>query len=99
MEFPDQSSPASRLPDVRGPRVPGGYRPGVQWVARLQGLGLALLGLLGLGLAVALFVPTVPLPAPSPLPRAPLAVPVLAPVLVLGSIGLVVVGLSRVLRP
>jgi hypothetical protein len=95
---------APELPDVRGPRVPVGYRPGFQLKERLQGLALVFLGLLGFALVSAM-------PPPAGLPGAPqgpggLAAPpllapaaCLTPLIVLGSVGLIVVGLRQMISP
>ena len=106
-ERPEQGAPeqpAPKLPDVRGPRVPLGYRPGFRLAERLQGLLLVLLGLAGLALlrAVPLLagLPGAP-PGPPGLPAPPLLAPAtcLTPLIALGSVGLIVVGLRQMISP
>jgi hypothetical protein len=109
-ERPGESAPeqkAPELPDVRGPRVPVGYRPGFQLEERLQGLLLVLLGLAGLALlqAVPLLTggPGGPGGAPGPrgLPAPPLLAPAtcLTPAIAVGSVGLILIGLRQMIRP
>jgi hypothetical protein len=87
--------------------MPPGYRPGWQLEERLQGVGVILLGLVGLAVVYGTYTGVLPsgLPPP-PLPRGVLVqVPVynaalcFMPLLAIGSVALIVVGLRRVLDP
>ncbi len=91
------------LPDVRGPRAPHGYRPGLQLVERLQGLLLLGLGVAGLLFCVYLLNGA---RTAGPLGTAGGGVPgslnaagCLVPMIALGSLGLVLVGLRRIVDP
>ncbi len=90
---------ADRLPDVRGPRAPSGYRPGLQLGERLQGLGLVLLGLIGLVGSLLLLQPAGPVAAALHLPTLAASLTCLGPILAIGAVGLVVAGLGRAIRP
>jgi hypothetical protein len=97
----------SDLPPLPRERRPEGYRPGWQLEERLQGLGVILLGLVGL--AVVYGISTGILPSGLPPPPQPSGVLVQLPVLnaaacvmplmVIGSLGLIVVGMRRVVDP
>lgn len=91
-------NPSERLPDVRGPRRPGGYRPGLQLGERLQGLLLVLLGIAGCVLAASLVSST---GNRLPWPGIALATPLgcLVPFTFLGGAGLVLVGIRRLVAP
>jgi hypothetical protein len=106
VSFIDPPSFRSDLPplDKEGPV---GYRRGWQIAERLQGLGVALLGMVGLTVAYLIF--TGVLPAGLPPPKAPPGVLVqlplpnattcLVPLMAIGSIALIFVGLRRVVDP
>jgi hypothetical protein len=97
----------SDLPKLPRDRRPVGYQPGWQLEERLQGLGVILLGVVGL--AVVYGISTGLLPSGLPPPPQPsgvlVQVPVInsaacfAPLLALGSLGLIVVGFRRVIDP
>jgi hypothetical protein len=99
-----QEQKTPELPDVRGPRVPVGYRAGWQIKERLQGLLLVFLGLTGFALVSAL-PPTAGLPGAPPSPGGLAAPPLLAPatcltpLIILGSLGLIIVGLRQTISP
>lgn len=84
---------------MRGPRRPTGYDPGVQWAERSVGCLVALLGAAGLVLAVVLWrAGGGPLPGePGLAAQRPLAC--LLPLVALGGLGLVLVGLRRMVDP
>lgn len=89
------------LPDVRGPRRPVGYRGGARLRERLQGLGIVLVGIAGALLGAAM-ARSGGLPMPGPASRAVLyftPLSVLGIVLVVGAIGLMVVGVVRMVNP
>ncbi len=90
-------SRATRLPDVRGARLPAGYQAGFRWGERLA--GLALIGIGGLSAAFALLVLEPTSPLGNPLGLRPLGLPWLVPILLLGAAGLVLLGLRRLLAP
>lgn len=98
------------LPEVPRSRQPVGYRPGLQVEERLQGVLLVVVGVLGL-----LFVSTVmanggfvgaprppePPPALRGMPTVPIvnATTLLMPLIAVGSVGLILVGLRRIVSP
>jgi hypothetical protein len=100
----------SELPDIRGPRGPVGYRRGFEWGTRLQGLLLLVIGLVGITGVYLVFraggVPGAPAPPPPPPGLRGLSVPSLVNVascfgllITLGSLGLILVGLRRIVDP
>jgi len=86
---------------------PVGYRPGLQLVDRLQGVGAVLLGMFGLWVAYLMFAGVLPvgLPPPAPPPGVLVQVPLMnpaqcvVPLISVGSIALVIVGFRRVIDP
>jgi hypothetical protein len=86
---------------------PVGYRRGWQLEERLQGLGVALLGFVSLSVAYLIF--TGVLPAGLPPPKAPPGVLVqvplfnattcLLPLLIVGAVALIVLGVRRAIDP
>ncbi len=91
------------LPDVRGRRAPHGYRPGLQLGERLQGLLLLALGVAGLVFCGFLLDSA---RGAGPLATAGRGVPgslnaagCLVPMIALGSLGLVVLGLRQIVAP
>jgi len=97
----------SDLPRLAKEEKPVGYRAGFQLEERLQGLGAVLLGVVGITVAWLIFSGALPigLPPPPPPPGVLVQVPVmnptacLAPLMALGGISLIVVGLRRTLDP
>lgn len=91
------------LPDVRGPRTPHGYRPGVQLGERLQGLllfGLGVAGLLFSAYLLGISRGAGPLSAAGRgVPGSLNAAGCLVPMIALGSLGLLIVGLRRIVAP
>lgn len=98
----------SDLPKLEKERRPAGYRPGWQLEERLQGLGASALGIVGLLVVYGIYTGILPsgLPPPPPPPPGVLVqVPVInaaacfTPLLTIGSLALIVVGLRRVVDP
>lgn len=96
------------LPKLDKERRPVGYRPGWQLEDRLQGLGAVVLGLIGMLVVYGISTGVLPsgLPAPPPPPPGVLVqVPVpnaaacFMPLLAIGSVALIVVGLRRAIDP
>ena len=90
------------LPDVRGRRTPHGYRPGLQLVERLQGLLLLALGVAGLAFCGYVLGNRGSGPLGSAgggVPGSLNAAGCLVPMIALGSLGLVVVGLRQIVDP
>jgi hypothetical protein len=95
------------LPKLQSERRPVGYRPGFQLEERLQGLGAVVLGLVGLLVVYAISTGLLPvgLPPPPPPPGVLVQVPMVnpavcvTPLMLVGSIALIVVGFRRVLDP
>ncbi|HEV7662066.1 MAG TPA: hypothetical protein VGQ62_00930 [Chloroflexota bacterium] len=97
----------SDLPPLVSERRPHGYRPGWQLEERFQGLGVVVLGLVGLLVAYGIY--TGFLPAGLPPPPQPsgvlVAVPTfnaiscVLPLLLIGSVALVLVGFRQFLDP
>lgn len=83
--------PSRELPDVRGPRVPVGYRRGLELGERLAGLGVVLLGIGSLALAFWL-----PGAVPARFADALACTPLLVG---LAGAGLIALGLRRALDP
>jgi hypothetical protein len=100
----------SELPTIRGPRAPEGYKRSLELGSRFVGLLLVLFGLAGMALVYVLFqsggLPGAP-PPPAPPPGLNgMAVPslvsvgsCLVPLLAIGSVGLIIVGLRRIVDP
>jgi hypothetical protein len=97
----------SDLPRLPSERRPHGYRPGWQLEDRLQGLGVVVLGVVGLLVAYGIYSGFLPagLPPP-PQPKGVLvalptfnAIACFMPLLLIGSVALVVVGFRRFLDP
>jgi hypothetical protein len=95
------------LPPLPSEREPLGYRAGWQVEERLQGLGVVVLGVVGLLVVYGIYTGMLPsgLPPP-PQPRGVLVqVPVFnaawcfMPLMLVGSVALIVVGFRRVLDP
>ena len=95
------------LPKLQSEHRPHGYRPGLQLEERLQGLGVVVLGLVGLATAYAMFTGLLPLglpPPPTP-PGVLVQVPVInpaacvTPLMTIGSIAVIIVGIRRVVDP
>jgi hypothetical protein len=86
---------------------PVGYRAGLQLWERLEGLGVAVLGLVGLTVAYLIVTGVLPagIPPPKPPPGILVQVPIfnatacLLPLLAAGSIALIVLGLRRAIAP
>lgn len=108
MHPPDDDDPIRRLirrpPPIHGPKEPLSYTPGFRWAERLQGVLLVALGLLSLG-GVYVFFIAAPLPAAPSGARGP-GVPglvgaatYLVPFLATGALGLIVVGVRRIMDP
>jgi hypothetical protein len=105
---PDDPGYRSDLPKLESERRPVGYQPGLQLVERLQGLGAFALGIVGLLVVYGIysgFLPSSLLTAPSPPPGVLTQMPMLSasaclmPLMTLGSVGLIVVGVRRVVDP
>ena len=97
----------SDLPSLPSERRPVGYHAGWQIEERLQGLGVVVLGLVGMLVVYGIYTGVLPngLPPP-PQPKGVLVqVPVFnaawcfMPLMLLGSLALIVVGFRRVLDP
>jgi len=102
-----QQSYRSELPALPRERKPVGYHAGWQLEERLQGLGVILLGLIGLAVVYGIATGILPsgLPPP-PQPRGLLVqVPTLnaaacfMPLMAIGSLACLVVGIRRVIDP
>jgi hypothetical protein len=102
-----QQSYRSELPELPRERKPVGYRAGWQLEERLQGVGVILLGLIGLAVVYGIYTGVLPsgLPAP-PQPRGLLvqvptinAVACVMPLMAIGSVACLVVGVRRVFDP
>ena len=93
----------SDLPEIKRERKPVGYRPGLQLEERLLGLGAALLGVVGLLVVYGVWTGVLPsglTPPPGVLPGPTLnATACLLPLLGIGSVGLILVGVKRVFAP
>jgi hypothetical protein len=97
----------SDLPSLPRDRQPYGYRAGWQVEERLQGLGVVVLGLIGLLVVYGIYTGFLPSGLPAPPQPKGLLVPVPAfnaawcfmPLLLIGSVALVLVGFRRVLDP
>jgi hypothetical protein len=98
------------LPSLNEPRIPVGYRRHFELGARLQGLGLLLVGMFGLALVYLIYqaggLPGAPAPPPPPPGLKGLSVPplisvtnCLVPGIAIGSAGLIMVGLRRIFDP
>ena len=97
----------SDLPPLEKLRKPVNYRPGLQLVERLQGLGIVALGLLGLLIVYGIYTGVLPsgLPPP-PQPKGVLvqvpaynATACFMPLIAISSVGLIIVGFRRILDP
>jgi hypothetical protein len=102
--------PRTDLPDLRTSKIPVGYRPGAQIGERLQGLGLVVIGLAGLILVYVIYqsggLPGAPEPPPAPPGLQGLRVlPLISvtncmvPLLTIGSMGLILLGMRRIADP
>ncbi len=98
----------SDLPKLESERRPVGYRRGLQLEDRLQGLGAVALGLVGLLVVYGIytgFLPSGLPPPPAPPPGVLVQVPAMnaaacfVPLMAIGSVALIVVGLRRVVDP
>jgi len=95
----------SELPKLPRDERPVGYNAGWQLEERLQALGVIVLGLVGLYVAYAIFAGILPAGLPPPQPPPGVRVPVinpagcLAPLMALGSVGLILVGARRFIDP
>ena len=104
---PDDPGYRDDLPKLESERRPVGYSPGWQLEERLQGLGAAALGVVGLLVAYGIFTGILPfgLPPPPPPPGVLTQAPVMnpaacvSPLMTVGSLALIVVGLRRVVDP
>jgi hypothetical protein len=108
VRLPNDPGYRTDLPPVERERRPVGYRPGWQLGERLQGLGAALLGLIGLLVVYGIYTGVLPsgLPPPPPPPPGVLVqVPVVnaaawfMPVMAVVSVALIVVGIRRLFDP
>lgn len=105
---PDDPGYRSDLPKLERERKPVGYRAGLQLEERLEGLGAVALGLVGLlvvyGISTGVLPAGLP-PPPAPPPGVLIQVPTLnaagciVPLLIVGSIALIVIGFRRVVDP
>lgn len=93
----------SDLPEIKRERKPVGYRAGLQLQERLLGLGVALLGVIGLLVIYGVwigFLPSGLTPPPGVLPAPTLnATACMLPLIGIGSVGLILVGVKRVFDP
>jgi len=97
----------SDLPKLESERKPVGYRPGLQLEERLQGLGAVVLGLVGLLVVYGMYTGVLPAGLPPPPQPTGVLVPVptlnaaacIMPLMTIGSIALIVIGLRRTLDP
>jgi hypothetical protein len=105
---PDDPGYRSDLPKLESERQPVGYRAGLQLEERLQGFGAFALGIVGLLVVYGIytgFLPSGMPPPPPPPPGVLVQVPVLnasacfMPLMTIGSVALIVVGLRRVVDP
>jgi hypothetical protein len=105
---PDDSGYRSDLPPLQRDRRPVGYRPGWQIEERLQGLGAVVLGLVGLLVVYGIysgFLPSGLPPPPAPPKGVLIQVPFVnpaaffLPLISVGSVALIFVGLRRVVDP
>jgi hypothetical protein len=108
---PDPNDPnqgfRSELPPLARERRPVGWRAGLQLEERFLGLLVALLGMGGLTVAYLITTGVLPagIPPPPPPPGVLIQPPMpsvancIVPLMALGSIGLIVVGLRRVVDP
>ena len=104
---PGEPDYRSDLPKLDSDRKPVGYRPGLQLEERLQGLGAAVLGFVGLLVVYGIYTGVLPvgLPPPPQPPGVLVPVPTLnaaacvMPLMTIGSIALIVIGLRRTLDP
>ena len=110
--MPDDQRQRGRpeLPPLNEPRIPLGYRRRFELGARLQGLGLLLVGVFGFGLVYMIYqaggLPGAPAPPPPPPGLKGMPVPVLAnvtsclvPLLAIGSVGCILIGFRRLVDP
>ena len=94
----------SDLPKIEKERRPVGFRPGLQLEERLLGLGAVFLGLVGLLVVYGVWTGFLP-SGLAPPPGVPQGVPVinatacLLPLIGIGSVGLILVGVKRVIYP
>jgi hypothetical protein len=106
----DQDDYRSELPRIGGPREPVGYHRGWELRARLVGVGLVLVGLAGMWLVSVIFqsgglpgAPAAPAPPPGlngmPVPSLISVSSCMVPLLTIGSVGLIVVGVRRIADP
>lgn len=104
------TSHRSELPPIRGPREPVGYRRSFEWGIRLQGLLLVVVGIVGLTAVYTVFslggLPGMPAPPPTPPGLRGMSVPTLfnvtsclGPLIAIGSLGLILVGVRRIFDP
>jgi hypothetical protein len=100
----------SELPAIRGPRQPEGYKRSFEWQSRFVGLLLVLFGLAGMALVYVMFqagglpgAPAPPAPPPGlnglPVPSLISVSGCLVPLLTIGSVGLIILGLRRIADP
>jgi hypothetical protein len=98
----------SDLPKLESERRPVGYRAGLQLEERLQGLGAVVLGLVSLLVVYGIysgFLPSGLPPPPPPPPGVLVQVPMInaaacfMPLLAIGSVALIAVGLRRIVDP
>lgn len=100
-----QQQVRSDLPRVPREQRPVGFRGGWQLGERLQALGVVALGLIGLWVAYAIVTGLLPAGLPAPKPPPGVMVPIynpaacLAPIMALGSLGLIVAGARRFIDP
>ena len=95
----------SDLPALKSDPLPEGYRPGWQLEERLQGLGVILLGFVGLAVVYGITTGILPAGLPPPPQPSGIHVPLFSaaacftPVMAIGSVALIVVGVRRVFDP
>jgi hypothetical protein len=97
----------SDLPSLPKERKPTGYQPGWQLEERLQGLGVIALGLVGLAVVYAMYTGILPLGLPPPAQPKGVLVPVpvlnaaacVMPLMAIGSVALIGVGLKQLVDP
>jgi hypothetical protein len=107
VRLPDDPGYRDDLPKLASERRPVGYRPGWQFEERLQGLGAVVLGLVGMLVAYGIYSGILPfgLPAPPQPPGLLVQAPIfnasacVLPLMFVGSIALIAVGIKRVFDP
>lgn len=104
MRLPGDPEYRKDLPPIEKERRPPGYRPGFQLEERLLGLGAVVLGLVGLLVVYGVYSGRLP-SGLAPPPGVPSGLPVinatacLLPLIGIGSVGLILVGVKRVFDP